>query len=1156
MAAATSRDGRKAGRATTDDATRAKAKAKAADPKPVAANEDGETVAEALGVVPGLLGGAPRQTLPVNANILGQLPWAFLPRRSYQSMDLTTVQPGAYSPQQLMELLADAWPEASQALWNIQRLAASEWSYEVRTPDNSEDDPEGKAELDLILGRVNGNWGGFDALINQWVMSTALQGACCGETIPTEEVDDVEDIVAVQPWSIFFQRDVSQRYIAFQWQPMTVAGGPLARPQSGSQTSGNQPGVFDPTAKAPTPSDLMFNNPLSHGGFRQLNEITFGYVPLDADVDDPYGRAPFAPVLQLVVWDMQIIKDLRQWSHVNAFGRIDVKVLAEEAAKMMPPMVAANKKERRLWFKKYLSDIQTAYNNLNPDDTYVHYDNVEVGAADASGKTFDVDKLIRVLERRIFRALKQLPILMGSNEGTTETWGTLQMEVYALGIANIQRTVASLIEKLLNVALRLRGHTSVVHFEFKTLRATDRMKEALADWQQAKNAAFKRDQGWISQDEASIEITGSEAVADAPDPDPVVAPLQPDAAAQHAATQTGDIPDEQAEDQASEGNDADEGDNADSDPKEAANPDPDAKKAAAKQSDEDDEEDGEKESDRWQRARHPIRGLDTPARRRAKAPSSDPAVNPAAVWQKATQLRADDDSADEDDQDAPEFTSAMTAFFLPEDAAEQLAVDGGEPPDQLHLTLTYLGETDDLPNVGKLKAAVAAFAADHEPFEGRVAGIGRFTSVPDGAPHPVYASVDSPALSAFREALSAAINGSGGASVDTTHGFTPHITLAYVNADDPTPIESVPALDLTFDTLTLALGGEYLDYPLGSSRSGRPKRNRKRAVLPATTYPHAGGTRSEDGEGKRHNHRPPSAKRAKLVRSVKADVADHFANMTLSRERLGHIIDTYRSSATANNKRTWPPLAEAVNIILDARRAPTPADVPRDGLATERLTEEQRQSILFGIVKMLESDFGDSNADLERIIRQARERAYNIGGNEGLAAIGLASKGEFELANQEILDQLDTTAKQQVQRIQATTRNRVGYKIADGLVAGDSEAQIGRSIQSMFDDWSMSRASSIASFETSSAYFGGTMALWSRCGIPNKVWVTSGDPDPGAGATGATPCRDNAYGSPVPIWDAFPSGDYEPPAHVDCECDVAPEGDPSEAAAASPWLGD
>ena len=57
-------------------------------------------------------------------------------------------------------------------------------------------------------------------------------------------------------------------------------------------------------------------------------------------------------------------------------------------------------------------------------------------------------------------------------------------------------------------------------WEFEAPRANDRMKDTQADAAEAQLSAFLRDQGWITQDDASIRVTGSKAVAD-PKPTPV-----------------------------------------------------------------------------------------------------------------------------------------------------------------------------------------------------------------------------------------------------------------------------------------------------------------------------------------------------------------------------------------------------------------------------------------------------------------------------------------------------------------------------------------------------------------------------------------------------------------------------------------------------------
>ncbi|MGZ6373153.1 MAG: 2'-5' RNA ligase family protein, partial [Ktedonobacterales bacterium] len=138
---------------------------------------------------------------------------------------------------------------------------------------------------------------------------------------------------------------------------------------------------------------------------------------------------------------------------------------------------------------------------------------------------------------------------------------------------------------------------------------------------------------------------------------------------------------------------------------------------------------------------------------------------------------------DATDDDTPKWTGVMVGFFLRPTEAQRLAIPEGESVLDLHMTLAYLGDGNELQRVSGdtdfklLRAAIARFAGDHDGFDAVVSGIGRFTTVPADAPTPIYASVDCPALPLYRHQLLSCL-ARNGYLADTTHGFTPHITLA------------------------------------------------------------------------------------------------------------------------------------------------------------------------------------------------------------------------------------------------------------------------------------------------------------------------------------------------------------------------------------------
>ncbi len=161
-------------------------------------------------------------------------------------------------------------------------------------------------------------------------------------------------------------------------------------------------------------------------------------------------------------------------------------------------------------------------------------------------------------------------------------------------------------------------------------------------------------------------------------------------------------------------------------------------------------------------------------------------------------------------------TGVMVALYPPADVAESLAIDDGSPADQLHVTLAYLGDAEDLPGTPEdladvVRQGFGSFDAMYPTMKGTVGGLGQFPDGGDGT--PTYVPVDVPGLSRLREAIVDAVEASPFSSVlRRNHGFTPHMTLGYDVQAEP-----VPSTDVTFDTVYVVVGDERIPVPLGAS---------------------------------------------------------------------------------------------------------------------------------------------------------------------------------------------------------------------------------------------------------------------------------------------------------------------------------------------------
>jgi len=190
--------------------------------------------------------------------------------------------------------------------------------------------------------------------------------------------------------------------------------------------------------------------------------------------------------------------------------------------------------------------------------------------------------------------------------------------------------------------------------------------------------------------------------------------------------------------------------------------------------------------------------------------------------------RANDTAQANDQQN----TGIMVAFMLDQPTAEQLALPGGEPIEDLHCTLAYMGDMNDEAQPGKLKPAetlenikvvLSAFSSAATPLQGNVGGIGRFTSSESsGGASPIIALVNAPGLQEWRRRLVQVLD-QAGYYVANNFDYTPHITLSYVPDDEHMPIDVIDALPLNFDTLCLAMGDDRYYFPLGGSHEPRPQ---------------------------------------------------------------------------------------------------------------------------------------------------------------------------------------------------------------------------------------------------------------------------------------------------------------------------------------------
>lgn len=140
------------------------------------------------------------------------------------------------------------------------------------------------------------------------------------------------------------------------------------------------------------------------------------------------------------------------------------------------------------------------------------------------------------------------------------------------------------------------------------------------------------------------------------------------------------------------------------------------------------------------------------------------------------------------------------ACFLPADQVQQLVVDGGEPAGSLHITLAALGDPANLPDdaLETAQRICMAAACTYAPLAGVSAGFGVFRAPDKDA---FWACVDVPGLACLREQICQVLCDAGLQPLND-HGWSPHITLAYLQPGTTVSIDPEPPVALQIGTIS------------------------------------------------------------------------------------------------------------------------------------------------------------------------------------------------------------------------------------------------------------------------------------------------------------------------------------------------------------------
>lgn len=348
---------------------------------------------------------------------------------------------------QVYRFLRDAIPDISDAVWTWKRLCQT--GYEVEIVHASSEAARNRAErlVRELDRRVNGGDRGMDGLLDVFLGSLFTYGAAALEIVLSQSRETIWDVVPVDVWTVRFRRE---------------------------------DGVVQPYQ-------------VHEGKEIALPRDRFIYVGMDRDGTNPYGRSMLRSLPFVVKIQQRLMEDMAKATHNAGWSKLHVAYTPEgrqrgESAEAYEQRIGGN-----------FESLRSKLSGLEADQNLVTYDNIRIAVVQGNQQAQVFYENHKAIEEQVITGMHLMPILLGRNYGTTETYGTAQFEIINRQVESVNRNVQRILERLYNFELSLMWGEAEARVHMRTNRTVDVLKEATARSREIANAAAMRDQGFVDQ---------------------------------------------------------------------------------------------------------------------------------------------------------------------------------------------------------------------------------------------------------------------------------------------------------------------------------------------------------------------------------------------------------------------------------------------------------------------------------------------------------------------------------------------------------------------------------------------------------------------------------------------------------------------------------
>jgi len=352
--------------------------------------------------------------------------------------------------------LRDSIPDVSDAVWTWKRLCQTGYDVEVADAPSDGAAREAEAVIGEMDRRVNRDRGGMDGLLELFYTSLFTYGAGAFEMVLGQSRETVYDAVPVDVWTVRFARDTS--------------------------TGGFLPYQLQDGKSVPINRDLLL------------------YYGLDCDGTNPYGRSMLRSVPFVVKIQQRLLEDMAKATRNTGWSKLHVKYRPGERIR------GESRDDYETRIGANFDRLKEAVSNLRTDQNLVTYENVDVDVLSGGQRSHVFYQNHKAIEEQVITGTHLMPILLGRNYGTTETYGTAQYEIINRQVATVNRAVKRILERMYNFELSFSGTGARAKVRMRSNRTVDVLREAEARRTEIENAVLLRDHGFLDQVGAAASL--------------------------------------------------------------------------------------------------------------------------------------------------------------------------------------------------------------------------------------------------------------------------------------------------------------------------------------------------------------------------------------------------------------------------------------------------------------------------------------------------------------------------------------------------------------------------------------------------------------------------------------------------------------------------